>query len=718
MAIGFNAVLSMGKGALFASQASIQTTGNNISNVNTPGYSRQAVMLQENYAINYNPGQVGQGVKATEIYRYFDRFVENAYLKQESSAAHSRTLYNQMRYVENLFNEANTDGIGTALTAMFDSWNKLAQSSSSQAPREDLLATANTLTDLLRSTDNSLRNIEDQMTKLIKEDVDTANRLIREIASLNKEIRANYLEGRNNPNQLMDERDMRVRDLAAIIDIDVDDRGPGADYMLSMKNGYTLVQRDIPFSLEVRGPSVDLNLTTGSTYWGNDPGTGAQRQAHFSGVDSHEYTVETVTAGVVGGGAQFRVSVDGGKTWLTDANGNERLFNANQDTGSVHVGDLDIWFDPGTLAAGDKFVLSPKTDVYWIEPTVGPLNISTQVYPNGAMNDLRITGGSLGGYLDFRDARVGEYRDRLQAFADSVAWEVNRIHSQGAGLTPLNNVLSTYKVGRDNVALGTPESLFKWSEKLQAGNITFAVYGADGKPVIPYPGSAALSSINFDPATDSLQDVAAAINAVSFADNSGNAHTPFTATVYDGKLQISTNVNPHSTPPTNYTFAITADTTGLAAGLGINTFFAGETTGAFTVRNDLFTDVNHVNSGRLNGAGEINIGDNSTAREIGGLASKGVAIGTTWSASTQQSIPNYYSNLVARIGADTANAKYTAASETAIAQDLYDRQEEISGVNLDEEMTNLIKFQASYKAAAKLITTADEMLQTLLGMKQ
>ena len=55
MAIGLNSVLSMGKGALFASQACIQTTGNNISNVNTPGYSRQAVMLQENYAINYNP---------------------------------------------------------------------------------------------------------------------------------------------------------------------------------------------------------------------------------------------------------------------------------------------------------------------------------------------------------------------------------------------------------------------------------------------------------------------------------------------------------------------------------------------------------------------------------------------------------------------------------------------------------------------------------------
>lgn len=716
MAIGLNSVLSMGKGALFASQASIQTTGNNISNVNTPGYSRQAVLLQENYAINYNPGQVGQGVRATEIYRYFDRFIENAYLKQQSSAAHSQTLYSQLRYVENLFNEANSDGISTALTAMFDSWNTLAQTPDSTASREALLATANSLAALVRDTDTSLRNLEDTLNKQIKEAVNTANLLIKQIAALNKEISANYLEGRNNPNELMDARDSLVRQLADIIDIDVEDRGAGADYIVSMKNGYTLVQRDIPFELAFNGPSVDINLTADSTY--RNPATGAAKQAYFSGSDSHEYTLEIVSDGTIDGTAQFRVSIDGGRSWLTDDSGQVRLFNANTEDGSVRVGELDIWFDAGNITKGDTFVISPKSDVYWVEPTVGPINISTQIFSNGVMNDRRITGGSLAGYLETRDYRLGEYRDRLNAFADAVAWEVNRIHSQGAGLAPLSNVLSTYTVGRDSAALGSPEALFKWSDKLQAGNLTFAVYDANGDPVIPYPGSAALSSINFDPATDSLQDVAAAINSVTFTDSDGNTHTPFTATIFDGKLQVSTNVNPHSTPPANYTFAITADTTGLAAALGINTFFEGESADSFAVRGGLANDINQINAGRLNGAGETNSGDNITAKEIADLAKKQVSIRTTWNASTQQSLSDYYGTLVARIGADTASAKYTAAAEAAVAQDLYDRQEEISGVSLDEEMTNLIKFQASYKAAAKLITTADEMLQTLLGMKQ
>ena len=723
MAIGVNSMLNIGKGALFASQAAIHTTGNNVSNVNTPGYSRQAVIFQPNFSMDFNPGQVGQGVRATEVVRYFDRFVEDAYLKKFSTAAHQQTLYSQMRYVENLFNEANVDGIGTALTAMFDSWTKLSQSSNGTAAREELLSTAGTLADLIRSTDTSLRELEEEMDKLIREQVDEANRLIQQIAALNKEIKAHYVEGQNNPNTLMDERDQLVRALAGIIDVDVEDRGPGAEYRLTMKNGLVLVQHDVPFSLQYGSPSVINNLQTDSDF---RDAAGKQLTAHFSGKDSHEYTLEVVTGGDVGGGAQFRVSIDGGQTWLKDENGQDRLFNANEETGSVRVGELDIWFDPANttlvppngLTVGDKFTISPKNDVYWIEPTTGPYNISTQVYPNGSMNSMRITGGTLGGYLEFRDAKVGEYRDRLQAFTESLAWEVNRIHSQGAGLTPLSNVLGTYRVGRETAALGSPESLFQWSDRLQAGNLSFAVYGPDGKPVIPYPGSQALSSINFDPATDSLQDVVAAINGINFLDNDGNPHTPFTAAIYDGKLQVLTNPIPGSTPPTNYTFAITADTSGLAAALGINTFFTGETPGNFTVHPDLSTNINHVNSGRLNGAGEINPGDNSMAEEIGGLARKAVYISTTWNATTKQSLSDYYGTLVARVGADTYNAQYTAATETAMAQELYDRQEEISGVNLDEEMTNLIKFQASYKAAAKLITTADEMLQTLLGMKQ
>lgn len=708
MAFGVNSVMNMGIGALFASQAAIQTTGNNISNVNTPGYSRQSVVLQANYGIDYYPGQIGQGVNAKEVIRSFDAFVESSYLNKFSSAAGYHSLYSELRYVENLFNESNVDGLSSALVGMFSAWNKLSQQADSLATREALLASSNTLTSALKNADSSLRALEDQMNKKIQNDVDSANQLIKEIAQINREIAVAYREGRNNPNSLMDERDAKVRELAGIIDVQVQDNGPG-DYLVNMKNGTTLVQNDVPFSLEFRGPQAENNLTASSPY--KDSGG----TVHFDGQDSREYTIEMVGGGDIDGKATFRVSLDGGKTWLTDANGAVKEYKASTEDGTVRVGNLDVWFDPGTVAQGDRFVISPKSDVYWHSPTAGPINISPQVYGDGSVNSSRIQGGSLGGALMARDYYVGEYRERLSSMSKSIAWEVNRIHSQGIGLKPLNSAMGTYSVGNASVPLGSDEARFTWSERLQAGNISFAVIdAATGKSMIPYPGLDVLSKLpggNFDPSRHSLEDVRDAINSATFTDQDGVTRTPFSANIVDGKLQISTT-------DSNYAFSITSDTTGLAAALGVNTFFTGDSPETLAVREELQSDLNLINAGQLSVPGEITAGANEVAKLIAELANKKVSIGTAWSKGSQQSLIDYYSTIVTKVGSDTAGIKFTAATETAMAQDLYARQEEIKGVNLDEEMSNLIKFQASYKAAAKLVTTANEMIQTLLSMKQ
>ena len=83
-----------------------------------------------------------------------------------------------------------------------------------------------------------------------------------------------------------------------------------------------------------------------------------------------------------------------------------------------------------------------------------------------------------------------------------------------------------------------------------------------------------------------------------------------------------------------------------------------------------------------------------------------------------QSISEYYANLVTTVGSDRRLSKTNSEYHSALTNDLAERTASVSGVNMDEEMSNLIKFQHSYTAAAKLITTADQLLQTLLGLKQ
>lgn len=715
MAIGVNSVMNMGVGALFASSANLQVTGNNISNVNTSGYSRQSVVLNEKYSINFYPGQVGQGVEAKEVIRHFDAFIEANYLNKLSTAARWQKQYSELRYVDNLFNEQLTSGLGSSLNSLFDSWNKLSQGADTSSSREALLGQAQTVATKMREMDAALRALEDQMNVQIKADVSTANTLMQEIAALNREIAASYQAGRNNPNELMDKRDEKVRELATIIDIDVEDRGPGSQYRVSMKNGNTLVQHDVAFSLDFKGANAENNLTASSPYKQRSK-DGEWNTVHFSGTDSYEYTVEMVTGGEIGGGAQFKVSLDGGNSWLTNDDGSLRLFNAQEGEKSVRVGELDIWFDPGQVAEGDRFVISPKSDVYWNSPTSGPVNVSTQIFADGRDNSLRITGGSLGGMLEFRDYKVGEYRDRLDALAKSLAWEVNRIHSQGAGLDAMTSMLGTYVVGNQSEALGSPEARFTWSDRLQSGNMNLAVYDAEGNSLFGYPGLNVLSinGGNFDPAKHSMNDVVNAIN-----DPANECSRYVQAEVVDGRLKISAkSYTDPSGKQQHYSFAMTDDTTGLAAAFGLNCFFSGDSAATFAVNPEVAADINRINAGRVNVNGEIKTGDNQSAKEISDLAKTAVTIATLWNKSSAQTIADYYGGIVTKVGSDTRGVGFTAATETAIAQDLFDRQEEISGVNLDEEMSNLIRFQASYKAAAKLITTADEMLQTLLSLKQ
>ena len=720
MATSINAILNIGAGALFANQTAIQTTGNNIANVNTEGYSRQQVRFEEYPCIDFYPGQMGQGVRAAEVYRMFNSFVEKAYLSKSGMESRWAEQAGLLNTVEPLFNEANSPGIASSLDAFFSAWQQLSQDAASLSNRQALLSNATNLTAFINETyaalsymqqqigglgyANPLGTMQGQSGGLILADIERANTLIQEIADLNRQINMHSVPGANNPNTLMDQRDLKVRELATIVDIDVMDRGEG-HYTIHTKGGMTLVEEGVAYSFEYLGPRSYKYPTPGSVYNGT---------VGFDGADSHEYFIQVVDGGTVdttgtapAGTATFKVSLDGGRTWLKDDSGGDAIFYATDVDHKNNINNLGIYFDPtaGNLIAGDRFEIVPKTGIYWNSPTTGLINVTPQTYADGTENTSRLTGGSLAGYFNFRDNQVGAYRDQLDALTRALIWEVNRIHSQGVGLEKNTFILGDYKVENTTVPLGGTMSGLVWADRLQAGNFSFAIYDkTTGEPVLVEPGVEAICTINFDPATDSLQDLVTRINA------DPNASLYVHADIVDNRLQLQA-IN------SDQTFAVEADTSGLLAGLGINTFFKGDSAANIAVTDRIVSNLNYINAGRVNGAAEGNPGDNITAREIAELINKAVTISSS-KGTTKQTLMQFYAALVAQVGGDTAAAKFNAAFYGAMAKDLRDQQDANSGVNLDEEMTNLVRFQNSYKAAAKLITTADQMLQTILGLKQ
>ena len=417
----------------------------------------------------------------------------------------------------------------------------------------------------------------------------------------------------------------------------------------------------------------------------------------------------------------FRVSLDGGKTWLRDEDGNELRYTITDNDGDgqvdpVLVKELNISFsETSGFSAGDKFDIVPKTGLYWIEPTRGPQNITPQTYLDGTENGNRATGGTLTAYFSVRDDNCGRYLDELDAVASSLIWEVNRIHSQGTGNSLLDYAQGQQQVQSATQALGSAQAILPDADRLQSGNVNIHFYDKTTGDYLTSGmldfDAAADGVQNFDPSVHTLEDVANAINT-SFPNPNNAGQNLLKASIQDGRLLLETN------DASNVQFAMGTDSSGLMAALGINVFFTGSSASDLAVNSQLHSNVNYIAAGQVNGDYQANAGDNVTATAIAKLTDSAVTISTVWKTVSNQTISQYYANLVTTVGSDTRLTQTNAEYHTALTSDLEDQVSSVTGVNLDEEMANLIKYQHSYTAAAKLITTADQMLQTLLGLKE
>lgn len=703
---GMMSLLDIGKKSLLANQAAIQVVGNNISNANTPGYSRQAVRFEDGLYINHAPGQLGTGVLAAEVIRYFDEFIEGQFNTKSSDEQRWSTLYNNLKGVEGVLNESNSAGINAALSEFWADWQNLSSDPQNNSVRTVLLSRATSLEGIIESTGQSLQNMRSATDDFITQEVASINEILTSIARINNLISVNEVPGKNNANGMRDERATLVRQLAEKMDINYIDNGLG-NVTITTKAGHTLVDGVHAFHLGFEKTTEAIrSLVTGSNYTGN---------VHFDGPGSYEYTIEIVQPGQVATSvppgpatATFRVSIDGGRTWLKDANGAELNFFASNQANKITLpdGSLSIHFDvdaANNLTAGDRFQILPNKSLFWYETSSSKVNITPQILPNGEDNVRRLTGGTLAGYFHFRDNSIGGYLEKLDAFASSLAWEVNRIHSQGAGTVRFDEVVGTQRVSNSDAALKNPASGLAFGHKLESGNLVVHFYdkttGAlKSSKTMDFSAINPPGVQNFDPSAHNLQHVRTA-----FAGMGLNAQ------IIDGQLQLRA--------PSGEDFAFGADSSGLLAALGVNTFFDGSDARTLAVNAKVMNNIAYINAGQVNGAGEMNVGDNTTAAAIAGLQTRGVAVTTISGGTTTQTLGEYFSAVVARAGSDTANAKFNSEYHGALAADLRARQDAVSGVNLDEEMTSLIKFQHSYTAAAKLITTAESMLQVLLGLK-
>ncbi|MFH1148688.1 MAG: flagellar hook-associated protein FlgK [Pseudomonadota bacterium] len=572
---GIGGVLSIAKTALFAQQMAIEVTSHNVANVNTPGYTRQQLILQANNPTPVSVGQIGSGVQGQEIMQFYDEFM-TLKVNQKASALNAYdSKQSSMQVIETLFNETTQEGMSALLGQFWAAWQDLGNNPTGKAERSTLVQRAELLIDQFQSVYSDLARMESDMGIRLDTAIEDVNSLTERIGDLNVQITSVADSGRS-ANDLRDNRQVLLRELSDMMDINYFETSDGSVLVMTT-SGHVLV----------------------------------------SGCDSWE------------------LELSGG-------------------------------------------------NVYWVGQSGATLQLTTS----------DVQEGKLGGWMAIKDDVIPDYEDKMDDIAEALIWEVNSQHSQGMGLDPLTSATATYAASDATEEVGTADSGLAFYDKISNGTFQLYLYDANGARINQ-------TAISITAATDTLQAVAADIQAVSGFSSSVNA---------DGKLTISLNVGEEAAAAG---FGFSDDTSNILAALGINTFFDGYSSGSIDMNSAVSDDPNNITAGTIDSAtGDYSLGNNENALAISDLKLEDVSIG-----SETMTIESYYNSLVGEIGIAARGYARDFEFTRDMVNQLSQARDSVSGVSLDEEIANLVKYQHAYSAAAKLIQTADEMLQALLAVK-
>ena len=261
--MGISSTLYVALTGLNLSQAALEVVSNNISNVNTPGYSRQRINL-ENLAPwrSARWGAMGTGVTAQNITRFHDQFLTRSLIAKTSEMGSAAARKDSHDTLELYFNESDGRGINASLNAFFASWESLTDAAELDPTRAELVHVADTLARQVAQRRSDLDGLRLDLNARVADAVDGINQLINGIAKLNKQIMV--LEDRSRrqeANSLRDARDAFMLQLSEIIDYEHwEDPITGA-VNIAFKDGGPLVAETSVYEVGVaRDSSGDLRI--------------------------------------------------------------------------------------------------------------------------------------------------------------------------------------------------------------------------------------------------------------------------------------------------------------------------------------------------------------------------------------------------------------------------------------------------------------------------
>ena len=612
--------IELGKRSIMAHTDAISTAGHNISNANTEGYSRQRVQLKE-FDPLYRPdlerpdraGMIGQGIDVQSITRIRDEMLDQRITAQQNQESYWDTRSKYYTMIEQIYNEPDEVSVRSNMDKFWESWQELSINPESQAARQAVVTRGESLSDSIQSKWEKLMGVGSLINSDIDSTVKQINSYANQIAAVNSEIVRSRGVG-DNPNDLLDRRDLLVDKLSKLANITTDRRDPD-EFMVHL-DGKVLVQG---------GVARNFDLVS-----------------------------------------------------LTDNNGYEIL----------------VWAD--------------------------------------TREDASVSGGTLGALIELRDVDVRNEIQSLNTMTMNFSDLVNDVHRNAYGannVTGLDfftqhsfveNVNGNFDRNGDGVLDHSYIFRFTGTTTLNPqdqigfeGVMTFS--GPSGNVQVPYHPTDTVETV-INRINDSNGEVKAYLdrnnNLVLKGTTAQNVENPdfvirhvedsgFFLTGYSGILAASGADGA-------YDFA-RADAVDSLAGAQFAVSPVLNPAGYIEVNGVIKNDVKSVAAAFRDDSGNVNAGDGRAAVEIASIRNTKVMIGH------ERTLDDYFADSVTNVGLKGEQAENNLKSHMAIMNDLRTMRDSISGVNIDEELSDIIKFQHGYNAAAKFVTIWDSLIDTVIN---
>ena len=220
-------LMTIGQSALLTQQKAIDITSNNIANVNTPGYSRQRLVIQQGSPIRVDSLTMSTGVTADPgIQRFYDQFLTSQLENENESLGRWDAQKEALGKAELMFDEAGGTGLSNAMSEYWSAWQDLSNNPSGVAERSTLVSAGQYLSSVFNQTYNNVSKLQQDIDTHVDGVVDDINGLAQQIATLNQKVVQVETDG-HNANDFRDQRDQLVFDLSKLININSYEDGDG-----------------------------------------------------------------------------------------------------------------------------------------------------------------------------------------------------------------------------------------------------------------------------------------------------------------------------------------------------------------------------------------------------------------------------------------------------------------------------------------------------------